>query len=73
MERVIATSSQSPFLKWFIEQHGEREHTEDTDKQLLEKIWIGEKAREELESRRTWSEKQTSALYAWIARNKEEP
>ena len=55
----------SAFARWFREQHGDRESVPETDDTLRLLVSAGERARAELERRRDWDARHTSALYAW--------
>jgi len=71
------TKQDSPFLSWFIEQHGEREgylgsgFRDVPDEELQQRIAAGKFAEAELRHRREWDMRQQSALYAWTARGRE--
>ena len=61
----------SAFEKWFTEQHGKRPNAGNmSDEELRRHMLLGEGAGVELYKRRIWDAKQTSALYAWQARER---
>jgi hypothetical protein len=54
------------FAKWFTLQHGPRTRFPKTsDKELAHRAAEGVLAQAELDMRKLWDEKRTSALYAW--------
>lgn len=66
--------SESAFEKWFVEQHGgtrESQWWSESDHELEQIVLRGDAAKRELERRREWGVRHTSALYAWQAREHE--
>lgn len=63
----------SEFADWFVAQHKPRTNSgmpNHTDQQLRDMVHAGRVAERVLACRELWDDKQTSALYAWQAREK---
>ena len=63
----------SEFMDWFVAQHKPRTDSgmpNHTDQQLRDMVQAGRVADRVLACRELWDDKQTSALYAWQARDK---
>lgn len=63
----------SEFMDWFVAQHSRRTDSgmpDHTDQQLRDMVQAGRVADRVLARRDLWDDKQTSALYAWRARER---
>jgi hypothetical protein len=63
----------SAFATWFRLQHGTRATWLPTvsDRELRRRIVAGQRAQDELRIRLEWDRRETSALYAWQASERE--
>ena len=63
----------SAFAEWFVAQHGQRNKTHLSDRELHHAIEAGKAAERQLADRELWDQKEQSALYAWAASPQPQP